>query len=473
MFLISNCLPIMTISPKILDCFFLGFIVLYFFYGLLNIDAPPIDKDAWRQTLTISMAKEYIVQSDIRFPRTIIGVDSDILAAECPIYSYILSKIYFIFGYQDWYGRLLNWFVFFIGLTSFYSFGKNYFHKTTIQLAALSLLASIAANYARMSMPDVFSFSVMMYGVLLLNKYLLSGKNIFIFFGVLMCAIAGLNKIPFLMMTSLLIIPILNSEVPKRYKTSVVIGLILAIFPIAAWYFYWVPHLLHTYKNQLFWSYGLQQGFRLFYSKIDSFFLLLFKNTFHNVLLFLISLFGIYKTTKADKHVKYTFLVFFFLFLIFGIKTGTVLPTHEYYFIPIVPLFAIGIGEAFRFFISKNKYTVFIFFILLLPGFYKNHKDSYMKTYQDYFQSLPTIANNYIPENSKIIVNNGANNPSMMFWTNRKGMTVDNIDFQKSEWKYDLKKKGVLYAVQDKHRLSVKLTYAVVYEDLNFIVYRL
>jgi 23S rRNA-/tRNA-specific pseudouridylate synthase len=43
----------------------------------------------------------------------------------------------------------------------------------------------------------------------------------------------------------------------------------------------------------------------------------------------------------------------------------------------------------------------------------------------------------------------------------------------KTEWRMDLKKRGILYAIQDKHMLKEKMPYNVIFEDENFLVYKL
>jgi hypothetical protein len=447
---------------------------IYFLYGLHHITAPPLDKDMWRQTLTLGMAQEFLELDNIFYPRTIIGGDSDIIAAECPIYQYLLSRLYLVLGKADWYGRFVNWIVFFGALSAFYKFGKNYFQKMTMQLAACSWLVSIAANYARMTMPDVFSFSLAIIGVYCGDRYLRDGKNWQIILSVILIGVAGLNKLPYMMMCGLLLIPLLDKNNSYGHKKMLFLGLIVSTIPVIWWYFYWVPYLLETYKNQLFWSYSIAEGFVLFITKLEQFFLLLFKNTFHNVLLVISSLYGLYCIAASDKKLLYPIIFMTFAFLFFGIKSGTVLPTHEYYFIPLVPMLSLGIGEAFRILVKQSKYFLILFAMMLLPGLIRNHRDTYRPLSSYYLQSLPKIVETYIPKNAKIIVNYGPNDPSMMYWAQRKGMTVHNEYFINPAWRDDLIKKGILFGVQDRHKLTKKLTdYEVVYEGVDFLIYKI
>ena len=126
-------LPSIIKRPKILQIL----LSIYFLFGLHNITHPPLDDHAWRQTLTISVAKNLVDHPNPMFPRMDIGGDTEgIIAGEFPAFNSLMSLCYRVFGYDHWYGRLINWSIGCLGLWYFYLLIKIYFvllRKTQVQ----------------------------------------------------------------------------------------------------------------------------------------------------------------------------------------------------------------------------------------------------------------------------------------------------------------------------------------------------
>lgn len=70
------------------------------------------------------------------------------------------------------------------------------------------------------------------------------------------------------------------------------------------------------------------------------------------------------------------------------------------------------------------------------------------------------------------MVNNGMFNPTLMFYTRRKGWTVNQDVVSKVDWMPDFKRDGLKYIVIDRHLLNDTLPFSLVYEDQDFRIYK-
>ncbi|MFM2393255.1 MAG: hypothetical protein RLZZ546_1237 [Bacteroidota bacterium] len=447
-------------------------IVFFFFCGLYKISEPPLDRHSWRQAFTIGVSKEFVNHPNVFFPRTIIGGELNIVASVFPFYNYLLYVFYKILGYDHWYGRLLSWCIACIGYIFFFLLLRKFYTEKISFLAMLSLMFSITSTFARKSMPDVFCLSVGMIGLFYISTYLEKGRIWQMLLGIALLLVCVLNKLPFVNLFPFLLFPILKFEYPikRLYLTLTLLGVVL----IAAflWYFLWLPFLLERYKNPLFFPYSFIDGFVAFAKNIDTFLLHLSKLTFYNYITFLISIYGIFIFAKREKGVNIFLFSYVAIFFLFGIKSGNVMPTHDYYLIPILPLLSLSAGYAYGILKIKPVYLYSFFVLNLLPSVMKLYKETLSLESKMYYLNFSKVCNEYIPKDSLILVNGGQLNPELMFWTSRRGWSLDNNSFQKTEWLADYKKKGMTYMVQDKILLSTKLNLPVIFENDFLIIYK-
>ncbi|MDO8969483.1 MAG: glycosyltransferase family 39 protein, partial [Saprospiraceae bacterium] len=180
-------------------------ILVFFLVGLENITLPPIDAHDWRQTLTLSIAHNFLDHSNIFYPRMDIGGQGDgIMACEFPIFNYLLAGIFKIFGPHDWYGRLLNWTISCAGLCFFYELVRKSSNARVAFFASIALMGSVVFEYARKSMPDTFALFTTMAGVWFLWRYIERGALKYLILGFILTVCGILSKIPFLVLLSFL-----------------------------------------------------------------------------------------------------------------------------------------------------------------------------------------------------------------------------------------------------------------------------
>ena len=94
-------------------------IILFFFIRLIGITNPPLEiGHNWRQT-TVTMVSRNFLETDnnIFYPRIdIAGNKTGITGMEFPLFNYLTYLVSEIFGYQHWYGRLINLIISSLGL---------------------------------------------------------------------------------------------------------------------------------------------------------------------------------------------------------------------------------------------------------------------------------------------------------------------------------------------------------------------
>ena len=452
-------------------------IFVFFLVGLENIQLPPLEKHEWRQTLTLSIAQNFVEHPNFFYPRMDIGGATEgIISCEFPIFNYILAILFKFLGNHHWFGRLLNWTVSCIGLWFFYDLIRKMTNQRTAFYALAAIMGSIVFEYARKSMPDTFALFVTMSGVWFLRSYLEKENLKYLITGFLLTAIGILSKIPFLLLLTFLIPPFLSEAYSFKAKRNVAIAVFVAMIAVSAWYFYWMPFLLEHYKNQLIWPVSLTEGWFIVTEKLlnESWQMLLDK-PFHFKTPFLVAVMGLGLIWAGPaKHLKLLCLSYLIIFFLFTLKTGIVFPTHEYYVIPLLPLLALSIGYFFDQLNYKNILALGLFVLVFWSGFYENKLLSFNPSAnsRNYMLGLSQIMDRYSQPNDKIMVNCSSYNAFMMYWAKRTGWTVNNDVPGKTEWMADFKSQGLKYIVIDRHFLGETLPYPLLYEDKDFRIYQ-
>src|SRR5256885_261898 len=86
-------------------------IVLYFLIRLFHITQPPLEvAHNWRQSTGLMVSRNfYEVEANILYPRVdMAGDKTGITGTEFPLLNYLIYLVAKVFGWADWYGRLIN-----------------------------------------------------------------------------------------------------------------------------------------------------------------------------------------------------------------------------------------------------------------------------------------------------------------------------------------------------------------------------
>jgi Dolichyl-phosphate-mannose-protein mannosyltransferase len=187
---IKNFIPIIT------DIRFWLFV--FFVIRLETINIPPLDEHAWRQCITLGVAKNYLeVDATFYEPKTVICDSREgILAQEFPILNYLIFILWKIFGLHNWIFRLLVLTVSTAGLFYYYHLIKRLFNHNVSQAATIVFSVSVAFMYARKAMPDVFAISLCIIAIEFGYRYLESKKIKDLLIFIVLLTLGLLSKMP-------------------------------------------------------------------------------------------------------------------------------------------------------------------------------------------------------------------------------------------------------------------------------------
>ena len=468
-------------------------LIIYTLLSLIGITNPPVEiGHNWRQTVTAMMARNfYTHNTTFLYPEVdMTGNKSGIIGAEFPLFPQLIAYADQLFGFQHWYGRLINLIISIFGAIAFYTSTKQLFSKKIAFNATAILLCSIWFSFARKIMPDTFSISFALIGNYFLLQWLspnlqqvkttefkspfnpnypasnpivesintpskklsLAPFHIlgFIFFS----SLAILTKLPALLWLTPASCFVMYGNAPRKIKFSIIIASILIIIPVILWYYIWVPELNKHF--QLFYPKSILEGWveflpfwkmaleRFYFTALYSFVALIFL------------ILGIYFFIKKQSFKRnISLFITLLVFVVFIIKTGSVFPQHNYYVIPFVPIMAIVTGIGITEFIqqiSKKEKPIFKYIILIIIGteaILNQQHELFIKPSELYKLQLEKIGKS-IPKNNLVISNSGIN-PQEIYLLNRRGWVVFSNQLCKPQFIDSLYHCGAKYILINKN----------------------
>ncbi|MEZ5174270.1 MAG: glycosyltransferase family 39 protein [Bacteroidia bacterium] len=118
----------------------------------------------WRQVTVNMVARNYYEgKTDLLFPKMDnAGEKSGITGTEFPLLNFLIALLASIFGWEHWYGRLINLLVSSLGIWYFFLWIRDFISSKVAFSASMILLTSLWFAFSRKIMPDTFSFITMM-----------------------------------------------------------------------------------------------------------------------------------------------------------------------------------------------------------------------------------------------------------------------------------------------------------------------
>ena len=158
-------------------------------------------------------------------------------------------------------------------------------------------------------------------------------------------------------------------------------------------------------------------------------------------------------------------------FLIFIIKTGAVFPLHNYYIIPFAPVMAFI--AAFSLSKLKKKYQYLLLCVIAIEGIANQQNDFFIQDRNIYKLELEEITNKNIAKNDLIIIN-GGESPQHMYFSHRKGWTVESEKLNDMNFIDSLSTLGANILVIDKNKYQKEIDfYPLKFSDKNYSIYEL
>lgn len=454
-------------------------IILFFIIRLIGITNPPLEvAHNWRQTVVTMVSRNFIeIDNNILYPRVdFAGEKTGITGMEFPLLNYLIYLVSEIFGYEHWYGRLINLIVSSFGLYYFYKLIKKYFEPKIAFHATLVLLFSIWFSYSRKIMPDTFAMSFIIASIYYGSNYLdnKTKKNQFtvLLLYVLMLTLGTLSKLPSAYLLVVFFILFFNNQISLNRKTVFILASIVGLLFPYIWYFYWVPHLVETHG---FWHFfmgkSITQGIHEIGENLP-----LTLHRFYDTALkyigfsaFLLGL--IYGIINKQRMLIYVLIVSFFGFLIIIFKSGFNFPHHSYYIIPFVPVMALIAGYGIT--ILSSRFQYILLGLIAVEGIANQQHDFFIKENQVYQLKLEEKAAQFIGKNDLVIIN-GGDSPQAIYFAHRKGWTVKNEEIQTPLFMDSLTNLGAKYLIIDKVNIDLKkLPYHLINDDDDYSIYQL
>ncbi len=450
-------------------------LLVFFLLRLVGITNAPLEAGHnWRQSLTNMIARNFLeVRAHILYPMIdMAGEKSGIIGSEFPFLNYLIYLSASLFEYTHWHGRLINLLISTIGLYFFYKLIKSLFNKKTAFSATIVLTTSVWFAFSRKIMPDTFSVSLVIIGLYYAYRFLQHGYRLSLILFFVFTTLGILCKIPALSLFSLLIIPVFVKGIDTGRKIALYTAAGLSFALVCAWYFYWVPYLLETYRYELYAPKGIAEGVKEIAPLVPELLEKFYFSALHSYLAFVCCLAGLFMLMKSKHH--YTKLgigVVAAVFVVFIIKTGAIFPTHNYYIIPFTPVMALCAG----YFLAQipPKYQYLLLVLIGIEGIANQQHDFFIKESELYKLSLEEKTGRIIPKDDLILINGGPS-PQDMYFAHKKGWTTENENLLDPHFLDSLAQLGAKYLVVDKTKLTHTFQqYKSAYADEYYAIYEL
>jgi hypothetical protein len=455
-------------------------IVLFFVIRLIGITQPPLETaHNWRQTTVAMVARNFSeVDADVMRPRIdIAGEKTGITGMEFPVLNSLIYLVSEVFGYEHWYGRLVNLIISSVGMLFFFKVIREHFNEKLAFKATIILICSVWFVFSRKIMPDTMAMSLIIASIYFGCKYLYGTDRrgwVDLCVALILGTIGVLAKLPVAFLFVVYAPLLLKPSIAKARKLKLVglFGLFLTL--PALWYFYWVPHLVEAYG---FWHFFMGKPMVEGMAElIDNWSLTLqrFYSTAIGFTGFAFLLLGLVRTyRRGNRRLLTLFGLTFMAFVLVVIKAGATFPEHSYYIIPFAPVMALmaayGIEQL------KSHYLMIAAVILIAgEGLLNQQHDFRISKAQLAIESLESTMDQ-VSERDELIIINSDYSPTPMYFAHRKGWIATNEQILAPGFLDSLQIKGLSYALILKRAFGEPITlgYPVVLENEDCRVYKM
>ena len=446
---------------------------------LVGITNPPLEvSHSWRQTTVAMVARNfYEGDANILYPCIDVGGDlSGITGMEFPLLNWLVALMAVLFGYADWYGRLINLVVSSVGCWYFYRILRRFFGERHAFCATLILCVSLWFAFARKIMPDTFSMSLVMMGMYYGIDYLFHERQrIGSLLGYTLLVMVGvLSKLPSGYILIVFLLPILDRTMSLCRKVWFVVASAVLLLPVAVWYFIWVPHLVETYGiHHFFMGEGLGQGLSDLRNEcglvLKRFYATALKYT--GFATFVAGLFFAFR--NKQKMLLQVVALSTFAFLLVMLSAGWTFIHHDYYMVPFVPVMALVAGYGISL-LNTSLLRTMVLVVVAMENILNHHSQFVIHENRRPLLALESVFDGFSSRNDLICVNSGFE-PTVMYFTHRKGWLATNEQLQDEAFVSDLHQHGCKYILVMKRVFGsdVELPYANVFYSEDYDIYAL
>jgi 4-amino-4-deoxy-L-arabinose transferase-like glycosyltransferase len=426
-------------------------LIVFFCFRLYGISDAPLEiSHNWRQITVNMIARNYYEETTTFFYPMMdnAGEKSGITGTEFPLLNYLIFIFAKLFGWQHWYGRLINLIVSSIGIWYFYRWIKEFLDSKSAFPAAMILITSLWFAFSRKIMPDTFSLSLTMISLFYGYKYVYEEKTTDLLIYLALGSLGVLCKLPAIIVLSPVFILFIKKWIfEKRFSMPLFLSSACILALCGVWYIYWFNHLIAIGDWQFYmmgpgFPAGLYELGIDFYETFDNIFFESIK--FSGFTAFIIGLIMLLKV-KRNNSLLPILLLWLFLFFLFMIQAGYGYATHDYYTLPLVPALALGAGYALSF-IKKSHWQYVVLCLIMTEGLLNVLHDFKIKKEHQFYISLSSFADKHVPKSSLVVCDEGMN-PRMLYYLHRKGWSLEPGFIQRKGVMDSLSLKGAEYFI--------------------------
>lgn len=425
------------------------YVGLFFLLRLIGITNPPLENlHSWRQVTGLMIARNFLeIDANIFYPRLddICGKEG-IVAFEFQLMSYLHFIVSSIFGYTDWYGRLINLVISSLGVFAFGAILNKYFDQKIVLFSTVALIVSSWFVYSRKMMPDTFSISLMMIGIYYAIEYINSNRYRYLVYFFILSTLGCLVKIPAVIFFSLFYCLVVNKVPQRKYLFgSILITLIITF----SWYFLWGNYISEKYQTWTNLGKPLIEGITDIVTHPKEVIYNFVFYSFHSYLYFGLFIFGLYLIRKnKEKNLFLIFILISIIFVLYIFKAGYFFYHHSYYMVPYIPLMALVIGYGLR--KLPKKLAVVLLIVASIESIANMQYDLFIPSNGKYKLELKSILDSLDGGQRTPVVINTDINPQQLYLSHRKGCYISKEQMCDINLLLDYRKKNYRWLIIDK-----------------------
>jgi hypothetical protein len=452
------------------------YLALFFLIRLWGITNPPLDGNhGWRQAQTCMVARNMLeVENNPLYPRAdqFGGDKSGIFGSEFPLLQEMIAGISLIFGYDHWYGRLINLIITTLGLWFFYLFLRMHTHERIAFYTIILLSVSVWFMFARKVMPDTFSIAICMSGIYAGARYAKENRLWQWLVFVLCITAGGLSKIPATFLVAAIVPFLILRSGSNITRLMLLAGSSLAACAVAWWYFIWNPHLVSTYGANIMFVKSLAEGFHEVILQVPALMKNLFFNGTQSYAFSALVIAGFWFTWRRERHLLLPIVMSLVFLLLYMCKVGGVFPVHNYYMIPFAVVYALLAAITVHH-VQSVKYRNIIIALVVAECLVNQYWDLAYPHRRAYKLELESLADQFAPGHSTVAFVSD-DNPSEMYFAHRRGWLLWPEEAVKVQKLNELSAKGCKVIFLNRHNYpELQLPLDVLHTDEHYSIYSL
>jgi 4-amino-4-deoxy-L-arabinose transferase-like glycosyltransferase len=441
------------------------------------LNLPPIGFHQWRQTQTLSVARNFSEESmNFFLPRVDNrGAETGITGLEFPIVNYTIALGYRLFGFSHLLGRLVIMLYSCLALMACFFFIRTMFRSQVLAFFGTFFLifSPLFCYYSINVLPDIPSLAFIFLTLYAILKY--EDSNQLQYFCLLCIAliIAALIKISAFVLLPFLLLKLTRNRYSRSQITLHLEGIALVVVIVGVWYFY-ARYLSNTYHN---FDFRLNSNFPydpyVAFSVLKKVFIQWLPELYINYAQFILFCVGIYYLRRINNKTVQYFLLFYTLgYLAYMAVFLPMFQIHDYYAIPAIPLLIVLVTSGFQWMLEQSETRLWagrltILLLMLVPVLGSVRALSRFEGAEkpwDLF-TIENHLNMVLPNKQILIIAAGDDSPSIyLYFMHRKGWAVG--DKISEDQLLEMLQKGAAYLISSSRSLE---STAEIKKHLSFV----